>query len=137
MWSFCILYRLRWFNFTIFVFEQSQLYNLYIIEIAPLIKIDLLHRTFFLIWEAPTHFEWTVGWTSWSSFLVLRIFKNFICTEFDFSATTSKYLSITTPMLWWMEWIKGFCMLLCIAATCTWREFWMLFRTLIRNSLIG
>ena len=48
------------------------------IEIAP------FHRTHFLIWAAPTHSEWAVGGTSWSSFLVLHIFKNFICTEFDF-----------------------------------------------------
>ena len=53
-------------------------------EIAPLIKIVPLHRTFLLIWKAPTHFEWTVGGTSWSSFLALHIFKDFTCTEFDF-----------------------------------------------------
>ena len=42
------------------------------------------------------------------------------------SATNSKNLPITIrPMLWWMEWIKGFCMLLCIAATFTLRTFLM------------
>ena len=101
------------------------------IEIAPLIKIASFHGTYFLIWKAPMHSEWEVGGTSWSSFLVLHIFKNFICTEFDSSATNSKNLSITSPILWWMEWIKGFCMLLCIVATCTLRAFWMCFRTLI------
>ena len=53
------------------------------IEIAPLIKIAPFHGTYFLIWKAPTHSEWAVGGTSWSSFLALHIFKDFICTEFD------------------------------------------------------
>ena len=54
------------------------------IEIAPLIKIAPFHRTFLLIWKAPTHFQRAVGGMSWSSFLVLYIFKDFICIEFDF-----------------------------------------------------
>ena len=69
------------------------------IEIAPLIKIASFHGTYFLIWKALTHSEWAVGGTSWSSFLVLHIFKHFICAEFDSSATNSKNLSITAPML--------------------------------------
>ena len=53
-------------------------------KIAPLIEIALFHGTYFLIWKAPTHFEWVVGGTSWSSFLVLHVFKDFVCTEFLF-----------------------------------------------------
>ena len=55
------------------------------IEIAPLIKIFPFHGTYFLIWKVPTPSEWAVGGTSWSSFLVFHIFKDFICTEFDSS----------------------------------------------------
>ena len=54
------------------------------IAIVPLIEITPFHRTYFLIWKAPEHFKWAVGETSWSSFLVLHISKDFICTEFDF-----------------------------------------------------
>ena len=54
------------------------------IERAPLIEIAPFHGTYFLIWKASIDFEWVVGGTSWSSFLVLHIFKDFICTEFDF-----------------------------------------------------
>ena len=69
------------------------------IEIVPLIKIAPFHGTYFLIWKAPTHSEWAVGGTSWFSFLALHIFKDFICTEFDSSATNSKNLSVTATML--------------------------------------
>ena len=47
-------------------------------EIAP------FHGTYFLIWKALIQFEWAVVGMSWSSFLVFNIFKDFICTEFDF-----------------------------------------------------
>ena len=49
-----------------------------------MIAIVPFHRTYFLIWKAPEHFKRAVGETSWSSFLVLHISKDFICTEFDF-----------------------------------------------------
>ena len=80
------------------------------IEIAP------FHGSYLLIWKASIHFKQAVGGTSWSSFLVLHIFKDFICTEFDF--LSNQFISITTSGLWWMECIKGFYMLLCTAATC-------------------
>ena len=54
------------------------------IETDALIEIAPFHGTYFLIWKAPIHLEWAVGGTSWSSFLVSHIFKDFICTEFDY-----------------------------------------------------
>ena len=53
-------------------------------EIAPLIEIAPFHGTYFLIRKALIQFEWAVVGMSWSSFLVFNIFKDFICTEFDF-----------------------------------------------------
>ena len=54
------------------------------IAIAPLIEIAPFDGSYFLIWKAPIHFKRAVGGTNWSSFLVLHIFKDFTCTEFDF-----------------------------------------------------
>ena len=93
------------------------------IEIVLLIETALFHGTYFLIRKAPIY-TFGVG-SGWDELVFFSCFP-----------PSSKNLSITTPMLWWMEWIKGFCMLLCIVATCTLRAFWMFFRTLIRNSLV-
>ena len=54
------------------------------IETDALIEIAPFHGTCFLIWKAPIHFERAVGGTSWSSYLVSHIFKDFICTEFNY-----------------------------------------------------
>ena len=74
------------------------------IETTLLIKIAPFHITFILIWKAPTHFEWAGG-TSWSSFIVLHIFKDFICNEFDFLGNQF-YKTCSLPHQYFDGWIE-------------------------------
>ena len=85
-----------------------------------------VHGSHFVIWKAPIHFEQAVGeGRAGLLFLFCISLRVSFALDSISSATNSKNLFIITPMLWWMERIKGFCILLCTVVTCTLRAFWM------------